>query len=103
MIRTRICDLLGIKYPIALGGLGGGHTRPELVAAVSEAGGFWAQGCHGLSPSQIKQTADEIRARTSKPFALNFLLFLTDDESYAAALREKPAAIALAWPRGDQD
>jgi NAD(P)H-dependent flavin oxidoreductase YrpB (nitropropane dioxygenase family) len=34
---------------------------------------------------------------------LNFLLFLTDDECFAAALEEKPAAIALAWPRREQD
>jgi NAD(P)H-dependent flavin oxidoreductase YrpB (nitropropane dioxygenase family) len=98
-----MCEVLDIKYPIALGGLGGGHTRPEMVAAVSEAGGFGAQGCHGLSPRQIKEAVAAIRARTDRPFALNFLLFLTDDDAYATALKEKPAAIALAWPRGDQD
>ena len=50
MIRTRICELLGVQYPIALGGLGGGHTSAELVAAVSEAGGFGALGCFQLIP-----------------------------------------------------
>jgi NAD(P)H-dependent flavin oxidoreductase YrpB (nitropropane dioxygenase family) len=103
MIRTRICDLLEIEYPIALGGLGGGHTRPEMVAAVSEAGGFGAQGCHQLSVPQIHDAAAAIRSRTSKPFAFNFLMFLFDEDCFAAALREKPAAIALAWPRPDQD
>jgi NAD(P)H-dependent flavin oxidoreductase YrpB (nitropropane dioxygenase family) len=103
MIRTRICDLLGIDHPIALGGLGGGHTRPEMVAAVSEAGGIGAQGCHGLDPHQIREAAAAIRDRTAKPFALNFLFFLIEEDCYAAALREKPAAIAIAWPRGDQD
>jgi NAD(P)H-dependent flavin oxidoreductase YrpB (nitropropane dioxygenase family) len=38
MIRTKFCDLLGIEHPIALGGMGGGFTRPGMVAAVSEAG-----------------------------------------------------------------
>jgi NAD(P)H-dependent flavin oxidoreductase YrpB (nitropropane dioxygenase family) len=103
MIQTRICDLLGIQYPIALGGLGGGHTRPELVAAVSEAGGFGAQGCHQLTVLQIHEAATAIRSRTKKPFALNFLMFLIDEDCFAAALKEKPAAIALAWPRPDQD
>jgi Dioxygenases related to 2-nitropropane dioxygenase len=103
MIRTRVCDLLGIRYPIALGGLGGGHTRPELVAAVSEAGGFGAQGCHQLSAAQIHDAAAAIRDRTTKPFAFNFLMFLFDEDGFAAALKEKPAAIALAWPRPDQD
>jgi NAD(P)H-dependent flavin oxidoreductase YrpB (nitropropane dioxygenase family) len=103
MIHTRICDLLGIEYPIALGGLGGGHTRPELVAAVSEAGGFGAQGCHQLTVAQIREAAAAIRHRTQKPFAFNFLLFLLEEDCFAAALQEKPAAIALAWPRPDQD
>ena len=103
MIRTRVCSLLGIEYPIALGGLGGGHTRPEMVAAVSEAGGFGAQGCHQLTPAQIHDAAVAIRSLTSKPFAFNFLMFLFDEDCFAAALREKPAAIALAWPRPEQD
>lgn len=103
MIRTRVCDLLGIQHPIFLGGLGGGHTRPEMVAAVSEAGGFGAQGCHALSVQQIHDAAAAIRSRTQKPFAFNFLLFLTEEECFAAALKEKPAAIAFAWPRPSDD
>ena len=103
MIWTRICELLGVQYPIALGGLGGGHTSAELVAAVSEAGGFGALGCFQLIPDQIHDAAAAIRARTKKPFALNFLMFSFKEDSYAAALKEKPAAIALAWPRPEQD
>ncbi|MEK9645660.1 MAG: nitronate monooxygenase family protein [Alphaproteobacteria bacterium] len=103
MIRTSICELLGIEYPIALGGLGGGFTQPEMVAAVSEAGGFGALGCHGMSAEQVASAAAAIRQFTGKPFALNFLLFTVDDEAFAQALAQKPAAIALAWPRGDQD
>ena len=30
MLRTRICDLLGIEHPVVLGGMGGG-TSPRLV------------------------------------------------------------------------
>lgn len=103
MIRTRVCDLLGIEHPIFLGGLGGGHTTPAMVAAVSGAGGFGAQGCHLLGPRQIAESVAAIRARTDKPFALNFLLFLAEDDCYAAALAERPAAIVLAWPRPEQD
>jgi NAD(P)H-dependent flavin oxidoreductase YrpB (nitropropane dioxygenase family) len=103
MIRTRICELLKIVHPIVLGGMGGGHTNAELVAAVSEAGGFGTLGCALLTADQIRETAAEIRSRTSKPFALNFLLFLMDEECFAVALKERPAAIAFAWPRPDQD
>ena len=62
-----------------------------------------ALGCLGLAPAQIHQAAAEIPDLTAKPFALNFLLFLTGDEAYAAACEERPAAIALAWPRPQHD
>lgn len=103
MIRTKFCELLGIEYPVALGGMGGGFTRPRMVAAVSEAGGFGALSCNGLSPEQIHDAAATLRSHTDKPYALNFLLFLTDEECFAAALEEKPAVIALAWPRREQE
>jgi len=103
MIRTPVCDLLQIKYPIALGGLGGGFTQPAMVAAVSDVGGFGTLGCAGMSASQVTAASAEIRKITDKPFALNFLLFMIDEDAFAAALAEKPVGIALAWPRGDQD
>jgi NAD(P)H-dependent flavin oxidoreductase YrpB (nitropropane dioxygenase family) len=103
MIRTKFCELLGVEYPVALGGMGGGFTQPDMVAAVSDAGGFGALSCNRMSPEQIHDAAATVRSHTDKPYALNFLLFLTDDECYAAALEEKPAAIALAWPRREQD
>jgi NAD(P)H-dependent flavin oxidoreductase YrpB (nitropropane dioxygenase family) len=102
MIRTRICDLLGIEHPIALGGMGSIYA-PDLVAAVSNAGGLGAMGCHNLSPEQIRSGTSAIRDRTNKPFALNFLIFDTREECFAAALDLRPAVIAFAWPRPDQD
>jgi NAD(P)H-dependent flavin oxidoreductase YrpB (nitropropane dioxygenase family) len=95
--------LLKIQHPIALGGMGGGHTNAELVAAVCEAGGFGALGCASLTAQQIRESTAAIRSRTSKPFALNFLLFMLDEDCFAVGLKEKPAAIAFAWPRPDQD
>src|SRR5438552_11809958 len=102
MIRTPVCDLLHIDHPIALGGMGSVYA-PELVAAVSRAGGLGAMGCHYLSPEQIRAGAAEIRERTNRPFGLNFLLFDMEEDSFASALALQPAVIALAWPSGDQD
>lgn len=103
MIRTPICDLLNIEYPIALGGMGGGYTLPSMVAAVSEIGGFGALGCHGMSAAQVSEASAAIRDITDKPYALNFLLFMVDEDAFTAGIAEEPAGIALAWPRGDQD
>src|SRR5262245_48231940 len=102
MLRTRICDLLEIEHPIAIGGMGSVYS-PELVAAVSSEGGFGAMGCHYMTPEQIRTGTDAIRQRTNKPFALNFLLFDVSEAAFAAALDLNPAAIALAWPRPEQD
>src|SRR6185295_13125093 len=102
MIRTPVCDLLDIEHPIALGGMGSIYS-PELVAAVSSAGGLGAMGCHYMRPDQIRAGTAAIRERTNKAFALNFLLFDIDEDGFAAALALRPPAIALAWPRPEQD
>ena len=85
MIRTPVCDLLDIEHPIALGGMGSIYS-PDLVAAVSRAGGFGAMGCHHLSPDEIRAGTAAVRERTNKPFALNFILFDIVEERFAAAL-----------------
>src|SRR5215467_2115467 len=98
MIRTPVCDLLQIEHPIALGGRGSIYA-PDLVAAVSNAGGLGAMGCHNLNAAQIKAGAAAVRAGTNKPFALNFLIFDTIEENFAAGLETRPPVIAFAWPR----
>jgi NAD(P)H-dependent flavin oxidoreductase YrpB (nitropropane dioxygenase family) len=102
VIKTPVCDIFGIDHPIFLGGMGSIYS-PPLVAAVSEAGGLGAMGCHRLSPQQIREAAADIRSRTNRSFALNFLIFHAEEESFAAALAERPSAMAFAWPRPDQD
>ncbi len=102
MIRTRVCDLLGIELPIALGGMGSVYGI-DLVAAVSEAGGLGALGASLLGPDEIRKAAADIRERTAKPFALNFLIFIPNEAGFAAALEARPAVMAFAWPRPEQD
>src|ERR1043166_7093968 len=102
MIRTPICELLGIEHLIALGGMGLG-TCPELVSAVSNAGGLGALGCHGLRPEHVDDQTASIRRQTNKPFGLNFLLFHVREDSFAAALGLRPAVMQFAWARPDQD
>jgi NAD(P)H-dependent flavin oxidoreductase YrpB (nitropropane dioxygenase family) len=102
MLHTRVCDLLGIEHPVALGGMGSIYS-PELVAAVSNAGGFGAVGCHYLEAERIRVAVAAVRERTNKPFALNFLIFDLEEEPYVAALATRPSAIAFGWPRPDQD
>ena len=94
MIRTPICDLLDIEHPIALGGMGSASS-PAMTAAVSRAGGLGAMGCHYLTPEQIRERAATTRRETNRPFGLNFLLFDTREDSFAAALTGATPATAL--------
>lgn len=102
MIKTRVCELLEMRHPVVLGGMGGG-TSPELVAAVSNAGGLGVQGCVGRSPEEIAQLADEIRERTERPFGLNLLLFRAREEHIQAVLAARPPVFSTAWAAMEQD
>ena len=102
MIHTPVCDLLGITQPIALGGMASGTSVP-LVAAVSNAGGLGILGVTGQGAAEIRAGIAAIRAATTQPFGVNFLLFLTNEASFAAALEARPPVVSFAWARPDQD
>jgi nitronate monooxygenase len=53
--------------------MGFGLTTPELVAAVSNAGGLGILGAHGLPPDQLRAAIDAIKERTEQPFGINFI------------------------------
>ena len=71
-IRTPLCDLLGIRYPIMLAGMGG-VAYAELAAAVSEAGGFGTLGMAGLGPERIREEMRKVRDLTDQPFGVDLL------------------------------
>ena len=53
MLRTKITDILDIRYPIIQAPMAGGVTTPELVATVSNAGGLGMLGAGYMTPDQI--------------------------------------------------
>lgn len=73
-LDTPLCSLLGIKYPIVQAGMAGGITTPDLVSAVSNAGGLGVLGAARLQPEQMKDQIDKIKSKTSRPFGVNLLL-----------------------------
>ena len=102
VLATSFTTFVGVEHPIVLGGMGPPATSPELVAAVSNAGGLGVLGCSGLSREQIREQAARIRALTSRPFGLNLLLFASGDEAIANVLSEQPAVASFAWATSDQ-
>ena len=85
--------MLGLDHPIVLGPFGGGLSSVELTAAVSNAGGLGSFGAQLLSPAELTETIDAIRARTDRPFNVNLWVSTHDvaedeftDEDWAAAV-----------------
>ena len=81
VLKTALCDLFGIEYPVLLAGMGptvGGSNRgvagPDLVAAVSNAGGLGVLGGTGFGPDEMEQEINRIRELTDKPFGVDILL-----------------------------
>ena len=81
MFKTRVCDVLGIEYPILQSPMNW-VTTPELIAAVCNAGGLGIlDGNVGNEniPKSIEESAANFRAKirrtrelTDKPFGVNF-------------------------------
>jgi nitronate monooxygenase len=69
----RLCDLLGIEHPIVQAPMVGSCT-PSLASAVANAGGLGSLGCGGKSLETVREETDAIRARTNRPFNLNFFI-----------------------------
>jgi len=84
---------LGIQYPIILAPMAGGPSTPELVAAVSEAGGLGSLAAGYLTPEAMRAAIRDVRARTRRPFAVNLLI---PDPSLQPPSAEEVAAASAA-------
>src|SRR5688572_9586347 len=100
VLKTPLCELLGIEYPILLAGMGGGDgfARAELVAAVSEAGGLGIIGAAGWTPEQIHDECEKVRSLTKKPFGIDILLPASAENPPANASAIDPSYNA--WAEG---
>ncbi|XID74519.1 NAD(P)H-dependent flavin oxidoreductase [Alkanindiges sp. WGS2144] len=100
-MRTRLTELLGIEYPIVLPGMSWIST-PELVAAVSNAGGL---GILALGPLNVEETRAailKIRNLTNKPFGVGCTLMMPGArENAEVALELKVPVINFSLGKGD--
>lgn len=71
---NRLTKLLGIETPIIQAGMAGGPTTPELVAAVSNAGGLGTLGAGYMAPDDVREAVRAIRRLTDRPFAVNLFV-----------------------------
>ena len=93
MIRTRLCDLLGIDHPIISAPMAG-TAGAALAAAVSAAGAFGLIGGSGGGPEWLRAEIRAVRAHTDRPFGVGFISsFPGLDDLVQVALEERVAAI----------
>ena len=89
------------KFPIIQGPMAGGSCTPELVAAVSNAGGLGAFPGSLLSPDAIREQVGRIRTLTDRPFLMNFFVLKTPqptrEEIDRAAELMRPLWESLGW------
>lgn len=73
MIRTPICELLGIEKPLFQGGMAW-IADASLAAAVSEAGGLGIISAMNAGPDWVREQIRDVRTRTQRPFGVNVML-----------------------------
>lgn len=91
MIYTKICDLLGIKYPILQGGMA--HISDAvLAAAVSDAGGLGIISAAGGDVEKTEKEIDKCFSLTDKPFGVNIMLMGENIDEIAELVAKKKVA-----------
>lgn len=100
-MKTKITELLGIEHPIILSGMSWIST-PEMVAAVSNAGGLGILATGVLDAEQTRKAIKKIRELTDKPFGANAsLLFPGAAANAVACLEEKIPVVNFSLGKGD--
>ncbi len=103
MIRTPLCDLLGIKYPIVEGGMAWVGTA-ELAAAVSNVGGLGVIGVGNAPTGEVAEEIRRVKELTDKPFGLNIPLAVSEyaDEVVSLCIEEGVDIVIIgAWRPGN--
>lgn len=101
MMKTAITELFQIKYPVILPGMSWIST-PELVAAVSNAGGLGILALGPLNPEQTRASILRVRELTDKPFGVNCALIMPGaKENAEVALELKVPVINFSLGKGD--
>lgn len=93
-MKNRLCELLGIEYPIIQGGMAWVATA-ELAAAVSNGGGLGLIAAGGAPADAVREQIRKCRELTDKPFGVNVMLMSPfAEEVMEVVIEEKPAVVA---------
>ncbi len=88
MIRSAICELLGIEYPVFQGGMAW-IADGKLAAAVSEGGGLGIIGAGNAPGDYVREQIRRARSLTSRPIGVNVMLMSPHAEEVAEAAAQE--------------
>lgn len=95
-MKTALCERLGIELPIIQAPMGGA-VGPTLAAAVSNAGGLGMLPLWRADIETMRRQIRDTRALTSRPFAVNLILEIPQEERLAVCLDEGVPIISFFW------
>ncbi|MGN1203915.1 MAG: enoyl-[acyl-carrier-protein] reductase FabK [Lachnospiraceae bacterium] len=87
-MKTRITELLGMRYPIIQGGMAW-VAEHQLAAAVSNAGGLGLIGAASAPAEIVRQEIRECKRLTDKPFGVNVMLLNPNADEVAKVIVEE--------------
>ncbi len=87
-MRTRITNLLKIKYPIIQGGMAW-VAEHHLASAVSLAGGLGIIGAGGAPAEFVREQIRKVKAVTDKPFSVNLMLMNPEADAIAKVIADE--------------
>jgi NAD(P)H-dependent flavin oxidoreductase YrpB (nitropropane dioxygenase family) len=95
-VKTTLCDRVGIDLPIIQAPMGGA-VGPILAAAVSNAGGLGMLAPWRANIDTLRRLIRETRSLTSRPFGVNLVLEIPQEDRLAACLEERVPVISFFW------
>ena len=97
-LHTAVCKLLKIAIPIFQAGMARA-TTPQLVAAVSNAGGLGIIGGLSRTPDELRNEIREVRELTDRPFGVNHVVCRMDRAAVQMTLAQRVPVLSLSWGR----
>ncbi|GAB3171215.1 NAD(P)H-dependent flavin oxidoreductase [Telluribacter humicola] len=96
-ITTRLTETYNVIYPFASAGMAFAGTSPDLAIAVCKAGGIGAIAMGPLPAEAVRFLIREVKKATDRPFHVNFITFLTDEEKIQVCVEEQVPIVSFHW------
>lgn len=92
---TRLTERYETRYPFVAAGMSFA-AGPDLAVAVATAGGIGSLGTGYLTPDGLRDAISRVKAKTDKPFHVNFTIF-HDDDHLDVCITERVPIVSFHW------